>query len=234
MRTIFAALLLLASNVGLAQTSSGIARHVVWGTSLPATCSPQTGDVFFLITGGTGALQVCSATNTWSAAGGGGGSPGGSSGQIQVNSSGSFGGQAFIMSGGTGEVQRAVDISYWTLTSGGNLALPAQTTPYTYTLKAAMSCNTRWEQASVVLTTQASGGTGVLQVELQHNGTDLMPAFSLTANASGTIQNDRPGMQCSGSSTADLTLVFTGDGTHNLSGYTTLVLTVEVVAYAAR
>jgi len=42
------------------------ARRIVWGASLPATCSPSTGDMFFKTASGIGPY-FCSATNTWSA-----------------------------------------------------------------------------------------------------------------------------------------------------------------------
>lgn len=58
-----------------AQTGSGIARHINWGASLPVTCSPSTGDVFFLTTGSVGMYQ-CTATNTWSIVPQGGGGTG--------------------------------------------------------------------------------------------------------------------------------------------------------------
>lgn len=65
-----AALLLLLSWVAAAQPQSGIARHVTWGSSLPATCSPSTGDIFFLTAAGpTGTLYTCTAANTWTAGG---------------------------------------------------------------------------------------------------------------------------------------------------------------------
>jgi hypothetical protein len=53
------------------QTSSGIARHIQFGTVLPATCSPVTGDAFFLVnlSGPTGNAYFCIAVNTWSGGG---------------------------------------------------------------------------------------------------------------------------------------------------------------------
>ena len=59
-------------RIAWAQTSSGIARRIQWGSTLPAKCSPNTGDVFFLTSAGpTGILKVCTATDTWTTAGGG-------------------------------------------------------------------------------------------------------------------------------------------------------------------
>lgn len=56
----------LASIPLVAQVSSSTARHIGWGTSLPATCSPSTGDIFFK-TSATVGPYYCSAANTWSA-----------------------------------------------------------------------------------------------------------------------------------------------------------------------
>lgn len=82
MRTLLALFLstvLLLSNVGLlAQTSSGIARRIQFGPSLPATCSPATGDIFFVVSGGTGTPYYCDTVNhwaTWTGGGGGGTAP---------------------------------------------------------------------------------------------------------------------------------------------------------------
>lgn len=65
------------------------------GTSLPATCS--VGDMYFKSDASAGVnLYGCTSTNTWTlqgdGGGGGGGTPGGSSGQIQYNNGGAFGG----------------------------------------------------------------------------------------------------------------------------------------------
>lgn len=57
-----------------AQTSSGIARHINWGSSTPSKCSPVTGDIFFVASGGSGTPYYCSSTNTWAAMSGGTGS----------------------------------------------------------------------------------------------------------------------------------------------------------------
>ncbi len=63
----FISLLLVAvsafgQNVNPPQAS--VAHHVTFGTSLPATCSPTTGDVYFLTTGQIG-LYSCIGSNAW-------------------------------------------------------------------------------------------------------------------------------------------------------------------------
>jgi hypothetical protein len=51
-----------------AQPSSSTARHIISGATLPATCSPNTGDVYFRVTAGpVGALYQCTAPSTWTA-----------------------------------------------------------------------------------------------------------------------------------------------------------------------
>jgi len=65
-------LFLLFAITSVAQ--SQIAIHVIFGSTLPSFCSPLTGDVFFLTTGGAGVqgLYSCDATNTWVFHGNGG------------------------------------------------------------------------------------------------------------------------------------------------------------------
>ena len=71
-------------NVGGLQHSSG--------ASVPGSC-PQEGGLFFKNAATTGWYQ-CSGGTYVAMAGGGGGTPGGSSGQVQFNNSGSFGGDS--------------------------------------------------------------------------------------------------------------------------------------------
>ena len=63
--------LLLFSSLVAAQ--GGPAYHIGSGPTLPAKCSYKSGDVWFKITGSSGALYTCTAANTWTIAGGGGG-----------------------------------------------------------------------------------------------------------------------------------------------------------------
>lgn len=62
-------LLILALPL-LAQEGRGPARRLIYSASLPATCSPSTGDVYFK-TAATIGPYYCSAANTWTAMGGG-------------------------------------------------------------------------------------------------------------------------------------------------------------------
>lgn len=70
MRYLLLSLLIASSAFGQFTTT---ARHIRYGASVPATCNPLTGDVFFK-TSATVTQYFCSATNTWTAltAGGGG------------------------------------------------------------------------------------------------------------------------------------------------------------------
>src|SRR5207253_2843056 len=107
------------------------------------------------------------------------------------------------------------------LTQGGNLTLPAQTTPYTVTLATGVSCNTVWTRALVSITTAFTGGTGGLTVKLQHNGADITGSFDVTVTGGDVnFLDDIPARVCVGTSTANVNIIFTGDASHNLSGYT--------------
>lgn len=67
MKRLIIALLL---GLPLAAQFTSTARHIAPGSSLPATCRPNNGDVYFLTAGGpVGTLYICTATNTWTAVG---------------------------------------------------------------------------------------------------------------------------------------------------------------------
>src|ERR1043166_7744059 len=63
MKAIIISLLFAAS---LAAQFSSTAYHIGYGAATPASCSPSTGDIFF-VTNSTPTPYYCSATNTWSA-----------------------------------------------------------------------------------------------------------------------------------------------------------------------
>lgn len=68
------AFLVCASAIAAsAQITGSPSGHIRYGSSLPATCKPGTGDVFFL-TSGTVGMNECLSTNTWTAIGTGSGS----------------------------------------------------------------------------------------------------------------------------------------------------------------
>ena len=82
---------------GYAFGQTGNATEIRSGPTLPVTCDPTRGWLFWNNNNLT--MNTCSALNTWSVLGTGGGSgtPGGSPGQPQYNNAGVFGG--FTMAG---------------------------------------------------------------------------------------------------------------------------------------
>src|SRR5438309_9676230 len=71
MRKILLLLAILLVPIGTA-FGQGTVTHVRSGGTLPALCSPTTGDVFFLTTPNpTIGLYACTATNSWALASGG-------------------------------------------------------------------------------------------------------------------------------------------------------------------
>ena len=82
-RLILASLFVL---LGVAPVAAQTRTNITNGPTLPATC--VVGDMF-MKTGASAGTYSCLTTNTWTA--GGGGTPAGSTGNLQINSSGSFG-----------------------------------------------------------------------------------------------------------------------------------------------
>ena len=106
----------------------------------------------------------------WSAVSGGtggGGTPGGSNGQAQINSGGTFAGQSSIFNGGT-LVQRAVECASGTVSS---TALTAAAANQEITIQAGVSGDVRWDEVTVSETTQFAGTTG-LTVSMGRPGTN--------------------------------------------------------------
>ncbi len=100
-----------------AQIQSSTARRIVYAASLPATCNPNTGDVYFKTTATVGPYY-CSATNTWTAMSGGGGSG-------TVTSVGLAGTSNQITVTGTSPITGS---GSWTLSIPTNPTLPGTTT----------------------------------------------------------------------------------------------------------
>ncbi len=86
MRIFLVAAFVASASPALAQDRTNISS----GATLPATCI--VGDVY-MKTGTSAGVYACLTLNTWTASGGGG-SPAGSTGNVQINSSGSFGAYA--------------------------------------------------------------------------------------------------------------------------------------------
>jgi len=72
MRKLSLAILFVICSIPAHAQFSSTARRIVYASSLPATCNPNTGDVYFK-TSATVGPYYCSATNTWTAMTGGGG-----------------------------------------------------------------------------------------------------------------------------------------------------------------
>lgn len=90
-------LLILAAPLAFGQATTDIAAHIRWGTTLPTSCTPNNGDIFFKTSATIGAYE-CLSANTWTAfATGSGGSPGGSNGNLQYRVNGTtFGGTGYV------------------------------------------------------------------------------------------------------------------------------------------
>lgn len=102
-----------------AQPSTTTARHIIYGATLPATCSPNTGDVYFL-TAGTIGPYYCSAANTWANI------TGGSGGSGTVTSVGLLGTANQLTVTGTSPITTS---GSWTISfPGGGVTLPGTTT----------------------------------------------------------------------------------------------------------
>ncbi len=69
------------------------AAQIIYGASLPATCNPALGQIFFKTTATVGP-SYCDDTNHWTAmsGGGGGGTPASPFGSVAFNNGGAFGG----------------------------------------------------------------------------------------------------------------------------------------------
>jgi hypothetical protein len=207
--------------------------------------SPATGAVYIFTdagvvgtcSGGGNALATCRWSGTaWSAvsggAGGGGGTPGGSNGQVQVNSSGSFAGQSSIFNGGA-LVQRAVECASGTVASA---ALTAAAANQEVTIQTGISGNVRWDQVTVSETTQFAGTTG-LTVSMGRPGTNnyemtgaLVPLMLSSGGANFWTARPIP-PQLSGTYSIVLNFAVTSG---SVNAATNGALTWEVCGYAAR
>lgn len=65
----------LTSPLVWGQVSNSTARHIIYSSTLPANCNPNTGDVYFKTTATVGVYQ-CATANTWTYIGSGGGGSG--------------------------------------------------------------------------------------------------------------------------------------------------------------
>jgi len=123
--------------------------------------SPQS-SYYVVVNGGVGPQGPAGPQGA-----GGGGTPGGTSGQMQINSSGSFAGQTSIFSGGT-LAQRAMECTSGTTSYS---ALTAAAASQEITIQTGVSGNVRWDHVTISETTQFAGTTG-LTVSMGRPGTN--------------------------------------------------------------
>ena len=206
--------------------------------------SPATGSVYVFTdasavgtcSGGGSALATCRwSGSAWAAVGGGGGgggTAGGSTGQVQVNSSGSFAGQSSIFSGGT-RVQRAAECASGTVAAS---ALTAAAASQEITIQTGISGNIRWDQVMVSETTQFTGTTG-LTVSMGRPGTNNSEMTGaqiplMVSSGDANFWSARPiPPQLTG--TYSVVLNF-GVTSGNVNAASAGVVTWEVCGYAAR
>src|ERR1035437_7641051 len=132
--------------------------------------SPATGSVYIFTdasavgtcSGGGSALAICRwSGSAWSAlgggGGGGGGTPGGSDGQVQVNSGGAFAGQVSRFRGGT-RGQNAIEGAHGTTSY---TALTAAAPSQDVTIQTGVSGDVRYANILLSETTQFASTTGL-------------------------------------------------------------------------
>lgn len=163
------------------------------------------------------------------------GTPGGSSGQIQINNSGAFGGIPSIFSNGTTN-QWGIECTHQSITSVDVAAL-GSTTGGEITLQTGIVAGTRFEQITLSETTQFTGTFSALTVSLGRpggNNTELtMGLFSIMIST-GNVNNwtTRP-IPPQLTTTYSIVASFISTGA-NLSTASAGLLDVEFCAYKAR
>src|ERR1035437_150554 len=227
------------------QTGVADARGASW---LPPTStfagpprSPATGSVYIFTdasavgtcSGGGSALASCRwSGSAWAAVGGGGGAAGGSTGQVQVNSGGSFAGQSSVLSGGT-LVQRAMECASGTVPAS---ALTAAATNQEITIHTGISGKVRWDQVMVSETTQFAGATG-FTVSMGRPGTNNSEMTGaqvplMVSSGDANFWSARPiPPQLTGTYSIVLNFTVTSG---NVKAATAGLLTWEVCGHAAR
>jgi hypothetical protein len=217
------------------------------GTSLPGTC--VVGDLYFKSDAAAGQnIYECQATNTWTQQTGGGGTPGGSSGQLQVNSSGSFAGQATVFGAGmtTTLKQTGVECTSGTISlSGSTWTYPGGTvsgaaaTSQEFPITGTMSGNVRFAGAMLSEHVQfASGSVTAVKASIGRPGAstndEMVPQFSLMQSGSDAwFTFDRPQPPVlTGTYSLVVALRTTGGNVSAIS--TGAAINFEVCAYVAQ
>ncbi len=237
---LFASSALYAQSVG--------PRIPLSGTYSNRPTSPATGIVYIVTddssvgacAGGGSSLSQCRwSGSAWASlggsGGGGGGTPGGSSGQVQYNNSGSFGGQGSIFSTGT-LVQRAVECSHQSISSATVAGLGA-TTAGEITIQTSISGDIRWEQMKVSETTQFTGTFTALTISVGRPGgsnSEMTNGLVPLMQSSGDVNlwSTRPiPPQLTGTYTLVAGFVSTGA---NLSTASAGAVDIEICGYKGR
>jgi hypothetical protein len=198
--------------------------------------------------GGGSALATCRwSGSAWQAVGGGGGgTAGGSTGQMQVNSSGSFAGQAFGLDGGGSRVsQRGTECATGTVSlSGGIWTYPGGTVAAAaaasqeITIIASLTGDMRYTRTLLAESTQfASSSVTATKVSLGRSGIstddELLPQTSfMVSSGNAWFAEDRPQTPVLGASnTYSLVLAIRTTG-GNVSALTAGAAYYEVCGYA--
>jgi hypothetical protein len=219
--------------------------------------SPLTGSVYILMdasavgtcSGGGSAIATCRwSGSAWIAVGGGGGggTAGGSTGQMQVNSSGAFAGQAFGLSGGGSRVSQrgtecatgSVSLSGGIWTYPGGTVAAAAANSQEITIITGLTGDMRYTRTLLAESTQfASSSVTATKVSLGRAGSstndELLPQTSfMVSSGNAWFAEDRPQTPVLGASnTYSLVLTIRTTG-GNVSALTAGTAYYEVCGYA--
>jgi hypothetical protein len=213
------------------------------GTEPSSPTTPATGELYQDSADHHAKLKLASGTVIDLS--GGGGTPGGSTGQMQVNSSGSFAGQGFALSGGGSAVwQRATECATGTVSlSGGTWTYPGGTvaaaaaTSQEIPIITGLNGGVRYSR--VLLSEHvifASSTVTVTKASIGRPGTtddEMLPQTSMMVSSGDAwFAEDRPQTPILGvSNTYSLVLAIRTTG-GNVSALTTGAASYEVCAYA--
>ena len=176
-----------------------------------------------------GTIYTCQSGHM--AAVGGGGTPGGSSGQMQVNSSNSFAGQSSIFSGGT-LVQRAVECAHGTV---GYASLTTAASSQEITIQTGISGNVVYDQILVSPSIAFTGGSATLPtVSMGRTGANNyeMTGALVPIGSGSTFWSARPNPPQL-TSTYNIVLNF-AVATGNVNAFTAGSLDWRICGYAAQ
>src|SRR5664280_1064993 len=198
--------------------------------------------------GGGSALATCRwSGSAWQAVGGGGGgTAGGSTGQMQVNSSGSFAGQAFGLDGGGSRVSQrgtecatgSVSLSGGIWTYPGGTVAAAAAASQEITIITGLTGDMRYSRTLLAESTQfASSSVTAAKVSLGRSGSstddELLPQTSfMVSGGNAWFAEDRPQTPILGTAnTYSLVLAIRTTG-GNVSALTAGAAYYEVCGYA--